>query len=1104
MNGSDVVNPSNLPNLEAEPSRRPLPRPPPPHMHTAMFERDRQFSCYPSHLREPLRIMASPPASAGQGCAYGLRRCDPGGDPSSLAFQIVDVVVQDRRPATMHYTPEAAVGGSFLHTLPHGEASDEACTVCIFATEQSGASALIKVTGFRPHLTYEVPIAERARFTRAIEEALSCRVTCEPIQCKRLYGWVPAVDLPVGPPSDPPAVDPLSPVDPSAPRTFSCLRVFFSTVRAFRTAVRHGPVMGAAPWESKVDPVMMFFDHTSTVPCGWVSVTAARRCGTSGRSAHTAIELDCELRCIAPLDRMDVAPLLVASVDIECVSATGGFPDMDLPADRIGIIGTSFWRVGAPIESAVTVLLCVGDACDPVPGAHVEVYRTELEMLAAWRDLIAVRTDPDLVLGYNTFGFDYKYMATRARLCARFWYNSRLIARRSAVRVQELESSALGQNELTTLGWAGRVDIDLYNYIKAEHKLPQYKLDAVADHFLGERKVDLPYKELFACMLSGSPADLARACGYCAEDCRLPLKLCKRLEVVTSMVEMSRVTRTMLSQLVFRGQQIKVFNQLVWHAHRRGYVLNDPPVATESDAQGYEGATVIEPTPGFYASPVATLDFASLYPSIMLAHNLCYSTHVLDERHLGRVGVRYEEHHAARTHVFVASHPGVLPALLRDLLAERKRAKKAMATAATPELRALYNARQLALKISCNSVYGFTGAARRGMYPDLAIADSVTCRGRQMIQDTVQIVERFMPCSVIYGDTDSVMIRFHDTTVTKEAAFAMGERAAAHVSEQFREDVSLEMEKVYMPFLLIAKKRYAGLMYTPDRDGVLQLEKMDAKGVELVRRDNCAFAKRVYEQVLRPLLYECDPARAVANLRDNLEELVANAVDLQEFVLTKQLKKRESYVNQMQAHLLVAEKITARSKGALVPQCGDRLPFFIAEGTSDKISMRAEDPTWGRDHAVPPDRLYYLTNQIVRPVGTLFQAFQPKVRDAVTALFESAKMRLGVQRDGQTASIRDFLKPRALAAPVGEPTEEAMGEATGEPAGEAAGEAVGAQSVPAASRSLADSFGAEPLARRPSRPPPRRAPPPRKRPCATPSGRVLVPPVPRANPFTPG
>jgi len=602
---------------------------------------------------------------------------------------------------------------------------------------------------------------------------------------------------------------------------------------------------------------MMFFDQTSTVPCGWVAVAGARRC-VSARSAHTAIELECELACLAPLDRMDVALLLIASVDIECVSATGGFPDMDLPADRIGIIGTSFWRVGEPVERAVTVLLCVGDACDSVPGAHVEVYPTELEMLAAWRDLIAVRADPDLVLGYNTFGFDYKYMATRARLSARFWYNSRLIARRSTVRVQELESSALGQNELTTLGWAGRVDLDLYNYIKAEHKLPQYKLDAVAEHFLGERKVDLPYKELFACMLSGSPADPAQACTYCAEDCRLPLKLCKRLEVITAMVEMSRVTRTMLSQLVFRGQQIKVFNQLVWHGHRRGYVLNDPPVAAEGDAQGYEGATVIEPTPGFYDTPVATLDFASLYPSIMLAHNLCYSTHVLDEAYLGRPGVRYEEHHAARTHVFVASHPGVLPALLRDLLAERKRAKRAMATAETPELRALFNARQLALKISCNSVYGFTSATRRGMYPDLAIADSVTCRGRQMIQKTVEIVESFMPC-FIYGYTDSVMIRFHDTGVTKEAAFELGERASAHVSAQFREDVSLEMEKVYMPFLLIAKKRYAGLMYTPDSAGVVRLEKMDAKGVELVRRDNCVFAKRVYEQVLRPLLYECDP-----------------------------------------------------------------------------------------------------------------------------------------------------------------------------------------------------------------------------------------------------
>ena len=185
------------------------------------------------------------------------------------------------------------------------------------------------------------------------------------------------------------------------------------------------------------------------------------------------------------------------------------------------------------------------------------------------------------------------------------------------------------------------------------------------------------------------------------------------------------------------------------------------------------------------------------------------------------------------------------------------------------EIKALYNARQLALKVSCNSVYGFTGAVQRGMYPCVAIADSVTCNGRAMIEKTRDLVQSFLKCKVIYGDTDSVMIHFEDESISIKEAFAQGEKAADYISDQFREDVTLEMEKVYMPYLLIAKKRYAGLMkHTPNKTGEIVLEKMDAKGVELVRRDNCPFM--IYERVLKPILYDVSPEKAVANLTSDM------------------------------------------------------------------------------------------------------------------------------------------------------------------------------------------------------------------------------------------
>jgi DNA polymerase delta subunit 1 len=827
---------------------------------------------------------------------YNLRVPAPA-NRDDLQFQIVDAVVSDFPGQEMDYQPRAVASAAFLASVPAVDHAakwrDAQCTVSIFATEACGASALISVAGFRPHLTYQVSPQSRQRLLSELGHHARVRpelLTCKSMRLHHLYGWEP------------------DPADPTQKRLFDCTRVYFPTISSFRAALRHGPVMGCEPWEGKVDPIMMFFDQTGLAPCGWMRVARSTAAAAQVRRSHCGIELQCDVEHVAAVDRMDMAPLLVASVDIECYSATGAFPDMEKPEDRIGIIGTSFWRVGTPVDSSVTVLLCVG-ACDPVQGAHVEAYATEADMLEAWRDLMSVHADPDVVIGYNTFGFDYKYISHRADKvlsCPRFAYTSRFAAQPSRPAVKQLSSNALGDNEMHILGWAGRVDVDLMGYIRAQHKLQKYSLNSVAEHFLGDKKVDLPYKELFRCMDGTSAEAMARACFYCAEDCRLPIKLLKRLEVVPSMVEMSRVTYTTLNQLVFRGQQIKVYNQLVRAAHAQNCVLNSPPAAGEDE--GYQGATVIDPKPGFYDTPVATLDFASLYPSIMMAHNLCFSTQVIAPEHLGVAGVEYETHRPsdAKEFTFVLSTPGVLPEILRELLAARKTAKRLMAQATDPEVQALYNARQLALKISCNSVYGFTGAAKRGMYADVAMADSVTCVGRGMIETTAGIVEA-EGHEVIYGDTDSVMIRFRDPGTTLAQSAQLGEALAAQITDRFRLGIKLEYEKSFFPYLLIAKKRYIGVKYSLGRDGTLQLDGVDAKGVELVRRDNCPFAKAVYKDVVDALLLERSPARAVESLRANLDTLVADRVALSDFVLTKQLKRADSYVNQMQPHLLVAK-----------------------------------------------------------------------------------------------------------------------------------------------------------------------------------------------------
>jgi hypothetical protein len=205
--------------------------------------------------------------------------------------------------------------------------------------------------------------------------------------------------------------------------------------------------------------------------------------------------------------------------------------------------------------------------------------------------------------------------------------------------------------------------------------------------------------------------------------------------------------------LVERGQQIKVFSQLTKKARELGFMV--PTIRYGAiPEEPYEGATVLEAQKGAYYTPITALDFESLYPSIMMAHNLCYSSYVMDEKKYGNVpGIEYETFKIGdRTYKFAQDVPSLLPAILLELKQFRKQAKRDMA-AATGFMKEVYNGKQLAYKISMNSVYGFTGAGK-GILPCVPIASTTTSKGRSMIEETKNYVEKHFPGSKVrYGDS---------------------------------------------------------------------------------------------------------------------------------------------------------------------------------------------------------------------------------------------------------------------------------------------------------------------------------------------------------------
>ena len=393
--------------------------------------------------------------------------------------------------------------------------------------------------------------------------------------------------------------------------------------------------------------------------------------------------------------------------------------------------------------------------------------------------------------------------------------------------------------------------------------------------------------------------------------------------------------------------------------------IRAPKFPTADD--GYQGATVLEAQTGAYYSPITALDFASLYPSIMCAHNLCYSTLVMNPKYDNLPGVEYEQFGEFR---FAQGVVSLLPTILTDLKAFRKKAKKLMAQAEGTPMEAVYNGQQLAYKISMNSIYGFTGASK-GMLPLVAIASTVTMRGRQMIEETKNYVEANFPgAKVRYGDTDSVMVEF-DVQGRKgqealDYSWELGEQAAEQCTKLFKAPNDLELEKIYFPYVLYSKKRYAARMYEKGRDGKVSFKKIDVKGLQVVRRDSCPYVRETLKKLLDLILESSDPRPAIDLAREAARNLMEGRVAPERLLMSKQLA---SEYKVPMPHVAVRDKIKARAPGS-EPQQGDRVPFVIVKGPG-RMFEKAEDPVWAREKSIPIDYQYYFTNQFKKPVQDL-------------------------------------------------------------------------------------------------------------------------------------
>ena len=468
---------------------------------------------------------------------------------------------------------------------------------------------------------------------------------------------------------------------------------------------------------------------------------------------------------------------------------------------------------------------------------------------------------------------------------------------------------------------------------------------------------------------------------------------------------------------------------------------------------------VIRPLPGFYQTPVVTLDFASLYPSIMRAYNMCFSTLVPSLSEARRRGLKWsEETHDIKdpsnanypevrpvrsfdypeggkfeyvtreTDVsFVTSKTrvGILPEILEQLLNNRKLVKKQRKKFHEKSMDyAVLDGRQLALRVCANSVYGFTGAGM-GYLGEKRIASSVTRVGRGMANHTKFMCEdRYKEhgLQIVYGDTDSVFANIPasmcDTNCSQEELIAkvdkIGDEMGKFCTQAFLPPNDLEYEKFYYPILLKGKKRYAGHKFEPGL-----APKLDVKGFECVRRDFAPIVSKTQKSILIKLCKENDVQGAINLAREIVVRLLQNNVPIEDLTMSKQLTRRPEDYKNPAPHTELAKRLQREQPAHIAPKTGDRIDFLIRPGyKGEKTCMRAVTPEDVREGRESADTRWYLSNQLQQPLQRIFEMIMDNSSDIfevsqakIPQTISNDMMRGFVQRSANTSSTKRKSRP---------------------------------------------------------------------------------------------
>lgn len=584
--------------------------------------------------------------------------------------------------------------------------------------------------------------------------------------------------------------------------------------------------------------------------------------------------------------------------------------------------------------------------------SYVEVLKNEEGMIKRFLEIVKEK-DPDFLVGYNSDGFDIPKLKDRAN---ELKVQLKLGREGSPVHV-------VRRGRVSSAKAKGRIHVDLFNFIShilsASMKSEVLTLDEVAQELLGIGKKKMEYKEMVE--IWGKKEQLERLAEYSLWDSELTLRLSHlilpqifALSKLTGQLpfDVSRYTYSQLVEAFFMGRAF-VDNILIPNRPKT------EEIERRKMAPVYKGAIVIEPKKGIHYN-ILVFDFRSLYPTIVVTHNI--SPETLNCEHSEckeRNKVPETKWH------FCIKRKGFIPKHLDELIKSRQKIKEGMKKIEkdSEEWKKLDNM-QYALKIIANATYGYLGFFSARWYKRECGA-SAAAFGRYYISKVIEKAKQ-EGFEIIYGDTDSLMVKL-PKDLPAEKLRNIGKGFEEKVNKELPGIIELEFRDLYEGGIFTvrrsgeigAKKRYALIDYEGN---------LEVRGFETVRRDWCNLSKKIQREVLVTILRDKNPLKAIELVRETIKKIKEGKVPLEDLVIYEQITRPLSQYEQIGPHVKAAQK--ARLRGRVIGE-GMVIGFVIVKGKGS-IADRAEPVEDVKPNEY--DQEYYIYHQILPASMRVFKA----------------------------------------------------------------------------------------------------------------------------------